>query len=167
MKHVRTAQIDPHTGEILEGAQLAVIFPKRKNGFTEGWIAMAQNPLVTLAQANIGQEAWRVFAIILGNLDYENWINLNQTELAKKLDMKQPNFARGLKSLIDEEVLLLGPKIGRNRTFRLNPQYGWKGSAKNHKEALQERMRERGLSLITGATPIERDTKTIDMFEHQ
>ena len=33
---------------------------------------------------------------------------------------------------------LEGPKIGVSRSYRLNPNYGWKGSGKNHKQALKE-----------------------------
>ena len=29
-------------------------------------------------------------------------------------------------------VLLEGPKIGISRSYRLNPEFGWRGSGKNH-----------------------------------
>lgn len=158
------------TGEIFEGGQLALIFPKRKNGFqVGGWVAMAQSPMVELARANIGNEAMRVMLLIVGNLDYENWININQAQLAAALDMDRKNFGRGLKRLITEGVILEGPKVGRNGTYRLNPSYGWKGSAKGHNEALSERMRAAGLSLVPRglgeASGALRDPNTVDMFD--
>jgi hypothetical protein len=165
MEQLRVGQVDMATGEIMEGAQLALIFPKRKNGFREGWVAMAQNPMVELAKANIGNEAMRVMFVIVGNLDYENWININQAQLAATLEMDRKNFGRGLKKLISEGVILEGPKVGRNGTYRLNPSYGWKGSAKGHHEALQDRMKARGLSVVEGGPPAAADTLTRDMFD--
>lgn len=162
----RVGQVDMSTGEILEGAQLALVYPKRKNGFQTGWVAVAQDPMLELAKSDMGVEAWRVFAHVVGVLDFENWINVNQSAAARQMGMKQPNYARGLRKLVDVGVILVGPKVGRNATFRMNPSFGWKGSAKGHNQALAERMRARGLSVVDGGTPApERDDKTRDMFE--
>lgn len=164
MAQLRVGQVDLATGEILEGAALAVVYPKRKNGFQTGWVAVAQDPMLELAKANLGGEANRVLFYVLAKLDFENWINLNQSAGADEIEMKRPNFARGLKKLVDIGVVLPGPKVGRNATFRLNPSYGWKGSAKGHNEALQARMRARGLSVVDGLGQAERDTSTRDLF---
>ncbi len=171
MAQLRVGQVDLVTGELLEGAALAVVYPKRKNGFQTGWVAVAQDPMLELAKANLGGEANRVLFYVLAKLDFENWINLNQSAGADEIQMKRPNFARGLKKLVEIGVVLPGPKVGRNATFRLNPSYGWKGSAKGHNEALQARMRARGLSVVASsaqpgqAEASARDTQTLDMFE--
>lgn len=190
---IRVGQVDMSTGEMMEGAALAVVFPKRKNGFKTGWVAVAQDPMLELARSDMGVEAWRVFAHLVSVLDFENWINLNQSAAAREMGMKQPGYARGVRKLIEVGVVLPGPKVGRNATFRLNPQFGWKGSAKGHNEALAERMKARGFSVVQGggdplegASPgereavraylareqpagdvpaIERDTRTVDMFD--
>lgn len=148
MGQIRVGQVDLSTGEILGDAQLAVIFPKRKNGFSStGWVAVSQNPMLELAKANLGGEASRVLYFVLAKLDFENWINLNQSASADEIGMQRPNFARGLKKLLEIGVVIPGPKVGRNSTYRLNPSFGWKGSAKGHNEALSDRMKARGLSL--------------------
>ena len=140
-------QVDQETGEVLEGF-VAVLQPKRKNGFTEGWVAMAQNSMMAMAQADLSGEAMRVFFIIGAHIDFENWIQVSQSQLADQIGMKRSSFNRALKRLEAEGIILRGPKVGRSATFRLNPEFGWKGSAKGHREALQERMRERGLRVI-------------------
>lgn len=147
---MRVGQVDLATGELMEGAALAVVYPKRKNGFHSGWVAVSQNPMLELASANLGGEASRVLFFVLARLDFENWINLNQTAGADEIGMLRPHFSRGLRKLIDLGVVLPGPKVGRNATFRLNPSFGWKGSAKGHNEALAERMKARGLSIVSG-----------------
>ena len=167
MAQIRLGQVDMATGEILEGATLAVFYPKRKNGFTTGWVAMAQDPMMKLAQADLGKEAMRVLLALLAMLDYENWITLSQAELGRQLNIKPSNMSRAVARLVEEGVMLAGPKVQTRKTFRLNPSYGWKGSAKSHQEALQRRMEARGISLIHGgaATLPERDTQTRELFE--
>ena len=134
----RMMQIDAHTGEIQEGF-VAYISPRRKNGFTEGWIAMSQNnALLTIAKADIGDQARRVLFMLLAKMEYENFIVVSQTEMAKELNMSQPNFARGVSVLEKEGIILRGPKVGRQGSLKLNPQYGWKGTSKNHITALDD-----------------------------
>lgn len=111
---------------------------------------MAQGPLKALAKADLGDEARRVLFAVLAELDFENWININQSQLAAEIGLERQNFGRGLKRLITEEVVLEGPKVGRNGTYRLNPQFGWRGSAKGHVDALRERMKARGMSVVAG-----------------
>lgn len=149
MAQMMVGQVDLLTGEMLDGAALAVIYPKRKNGFSStGWVAVSQNPMLELARADLGGEASRVLFFVLAKLDFENWINLNQTDAAQEMGLQRQNFVRGLRKLIELGVVLPGPKVGRNATYRLNPSFGWKGSAKGHNEALAERMKARGLSVV-------------------
>jgi hypothetical protein len=161
MGQLRVGQVDLSTGEILEGAALAVIYPKRKNGFQSGWVAMSQEPMLELAKANIGSEAWTVFAHVIGVIDYENWININQSAAARLLGLQQQNYARGLKKLIEVGVVLPGPKVGRNATFRLSPSFGWKGSAKGHNQALADRMKARGLSVVQTDQEIREELEAV------
>jgi len=139
-------------GEVHEGSVLALMMPKRTNGFYEGWVAVAQDAFLALANSGLGLEARRVLDILLAYLDFENWIHLPQVEIAAMLNMKRANVSRAMRDLEKIGVILRGPKIGRSFTYRINPNFGWKGSAKNHREALkadlQERMRERGLSVV-------------------
>ena len=165
MGQMRVGQVDMSTGEILEGGQLALVFPKRRNGFVDGWVAMAQGPMKALAKADLGDEARRVLFAILGELDFENWININQAALAAEIGLHRQHFGRGLRRLISEGVVIAGPKVGRNGTYRLNPNFGWRGSAKGHIDALRERTKARGLSVVDGGGIPERDPNTPDMFD--
>lgn len=145
-------QVDAFTGEVLEGAVLAIFHPKRRNGFKEGWVAMAQHPLVKLAQANVGDQAMRVFLVLVGRLDFENWINISQAEVGRVIGMDRAHVNRAFKRLEAEGVLVSGPKVGRNGTYRLDPAYGWKGSAKGHHDALSERVKAAGLRVVEGGS---------------
>ena len=77
----------------------------------------------------------------LARLDYENLIQVNQAEVAEQVGMNRHNVNRSIKKLIELGVVLEGVKIGVSRSYRLNPNFGWKGSAKGHREALHEHLK--------------------------
>lgn len=156
---MRIIQSDAETGEVLGNAVVGVIYRREQNCFGKGWMAMAQDALMTLATADIGDQARRVLFMVLARVDFENYILLNQTEIAQKLGMKAPNVSESVKKLVALGVLLKGPKAGRSTTYRLNPNFGWKGKAENHRKALDEAMRERmkaaGIrGVVAGGTPL-------------
>lgn len=151
MRQFEVINVDRQTGEILEG-QLVYMAAKRRNGFQQGgFIAMAQTPMEKLARSDLSGESLRVLLLVASRIDYENWINLSQGEMAEALSMKRQNFARALAALIEEGCILKGPSVGRHKTYRLNPAYAWKGSAKSHRDELNRRVKAAGLTVIEGA----------------
>jgi DNA-binding Lrp family transcriptional regulator len=90
-----------------------------------------------------------------GGSQWHNWIHLPQSEIAEILNMKRPHVSRAMRDLERVEVILRGPKVGRSFTYRINPNFGWKGSAKNHNAALKERMKERGMSIVPPSAKTE------------
>ena len=138
----RVTQVDLDTGEDL-GGFVAVIRPKQKSAF-ERHFTMNQSALLSIAN-ELNHDQMRVLMALLAELDYENYIQVAQIEIAEALKMQKSHVSRAVKNLIDLGVILEGPKIGRSKTYRLNPQFGWKGTAVNHKRALKN-----GISVITG-----------------
>ena len=138
----KVTQVDLETGEDL-GGFVAVIRPKQKSAF-ERHFTMNQAALELLAKTLTGEQ-FKVLMMLLASLDYENFIQVAQADIAEKLEMQKTNVSRSIKGLIDIGVIIEGPKIGRSKTYRLNPQFGWKGTVSNHKKALKN-----GLSVIQG-----------------
>ena len=149
MTQKRFRQVDESTGEILEGF-MAYIAPKRTNGFGKEWLAMSQAAAMMFAQSDLGANDMKVFFALLAKLDFENLLVLNQAEMARELNMQRQNVQRSIKRLLDLEVIFEGPRIGVSRSYRLNEQMGWKGSASNHRKALEKRVKEAGLKVIKG-----------------
>lgn len=158
----RVVQVNAETGEILEGAVLGMFFPKRQNGFGRGWVAMSQDAMMELAKSDLGAQDWRVLAAVLSKLDFENFLLLTISDLGKEIGMQRPHVSASIAKLEGLGVLIRGPKAGRSSTFRLNPSFGWKGSAQNHQKALRARMKAAGLSVVK-PEPV-RDPKTVDVF---
>ena len=66
---------------------------------------------------------------------------MNQAEIARDLGMQRQNVQRSIKRLMELGVILEGVKIGVSRSYRLNPSFGWKGSAKGHRRFLHEHLK--------------------------
>lgn len=135
-------QLNSDTGEILDG--VLVWMPKKKISPFERHFTMNQDALKILAN-KLNYEQFRVLMMLLADLDYENYIQITQQSIAESLDMQKSNVSRAVKGLLDLQIVLEGPKVGRSKTYRLNEQFGWKGTISNHKKALKN-----GLSVITG-----------------
>lgn len=174
MVQKRLMQVDAETGELIEEGFVAYVAPRRKNGFGARWMAMAQDAALLLAQSDLGRDDFRVFMALLARLDYENLLVLNQAELARDMGMHRQHVQRSIKRLMGLGVLLEGPRIGVSRSYRFNPEFGWKGTARNHVIALDQerkkRMANAGIKgVIEGGQQApqeapERDPNTLDMF---
>ena len=145
----RYHQVDTETGEIIEGYN-AVITPKRRNGFGTRWVAVNQDPLEIFATSSLRGDDFRVLFLMMSRLEFENYIVTPQVEVAETLGLRPQHVNKSIKRLKDMEALLEGPKMGHFRSYKLNPEFGWKGSAKNHNKALEERRKVAGLRLIDG-----------------
>jgi len=76
----------------------------------------------------------RVFLAIIGNLRYDNIVNISQHELGKQSDIHQQHISKSLKKLISKGYLQIVDKIGRRNIYMVNPNVVFKSRAKNFKE---------------------------------
>lgn len=153
MKTRRIEQVDALTGEIIEGAVLAIQRPKQTNGFQHGgWLAMHQATERRIAtDKRLTLETHRVLAMLRAELQFDNWIPINQAATARNMGMAPSSFSKALRILVEEGYILKGPgpDAAMRQTWRLNPECGWKGSAKSHRNALnQQRTKHTGLSVV-------------------
>ena len=160
MSQKRIGSVDLETGEIL--THVLVAMPKKvPNGFG-GWAAMSLNA-ATVLKGIKDIEQQRVFWALIERLDFENYINVVQAEIARDLDMRFQHVSRAIKELVEQDIILKGPKVGRNVTYRLNPNIGWRGSAKNHQQALRtaDKAKAKGFSVVKGGQHQEAGGKSV------
>lgn len=158
MKRRRIASVDQETGEILDG--VVVYCGVKQNPYSKGWVMNSQEALELLAtDKDLKGETYRVLLLLLSRLDFENWIQVTQTEISEKLEMKKPNVSKAISILEDKSIILRGPKIGRTYAFRLNPYFGWKGKVRNLNDYRREEedrehreFRERHLRAVESTT---------------
>lgn len=110
----------------------------------------------------------QVLYAMLEALELENFIRISQKHLADRLEMRQPHVSRSVATLIRNGIILQGPKIGSSSTYRLNPNFGWKGSGKSHHVALRDQMKSSRLAPVVKLTPKDdeplRDPRTVDFI---
>lgn len=159
MGRKRVVQIDAKTGEVEDGI-IVVVKPKISNGFTEGWYAMALEIGKVFAHSDLEGADFKVFFLMLTHLDFENRLLINQSEIARALGMHRQNVQRSIKKLLEMGTLLEGPKVGQSRSYQLNPNLAWRGSAANHKKALEKQRKQRMKAAnITGVVKNEEESK--------
>ncbi len=125
MRQVRVTQVNCTTGEVMEGVNLFI--PTRQK-LKEDFMLLDLKAMEKLAMdKDIKGEDWRVLAVLMGRLEYENWLYITQKGLAEILGMKQPTVARVIKKLIDKGIILKGKRLGNVNGYRLNAYYGWRG----------------------------------------
>lgn len=130
-----------HHGEIHEGVVPVLCNVKITSPYGAKWMQINQEFLEEFsARQDVGAEALRVFLYLNCRLDFENIIQVQQTEIAERLKLKPPSVHRAIKKLESLGVILRGPKVGRSSSWRLNPHAGWKGKITNLREAQREHL---------------------------
>jgi hypothetical protein len=124
---------DVETGEVREGVPILVP-QKHRNGFGQGWFAVANDALNQLATSSLTGVDFRVLLMCLSKLQWDNHLIIVQRELADALGLTSAQVSTSMRRLVEIGVILR-ERQGGARLYRLNPQFGWKGSAKAHRKA--------------------------------
>ena len=101
---------------------------------------------------DLGVDGFRVLTNLLRKLDYQNHIAVSQADMAREMNIDRARVNRAIKRLIGLGALIEGPKWGQNRTYTLNPAFGWKGKGSSHQKAVRtaEKAKAAGLSVVKG-----------------
>jgi hypothetical protein len=139
----------PVTGEI---TWVAFKNGRRQRWWNESFLVASQSARVWLAKQDLKKSTYKVYLLLEGVLDFENWIGITQADVGKELDIDAAAVSRAFKELEQIGVLERGAAAGRGHTWRLNPMYVWKGSPKRRLQVVAERdlMPEQG-RLVPGA----------------
>lgn len=133
--------IDKYTGKEYS---FPVILIDKRNPYSKGWFMNNQETSILLAKdKDIKGQTHRILRFIEGILNFENWIYISITDIAKELEMHRSDVSKGIKLLQEKEIILQGPKMGNSKTYMLNPTFGWKGKVKNLEKYREEKERER------------------------
>jgi len=140
MAHRKLIQIDQSTGEVVDGMTMFV--PNRtRNGFGNDWFAMCMNAAMEFATSDLTVSDHKVLWAMLSHLEFENAIAINQSDIAKRLQIHRVTVCESLKKLSSLGIII--PSKDIRCAYRLNPGYAWRGSGKNHRAALEGKLRLR------------------------
>ena len=121
-------------------------------------MVLSQLRAFSLATSDLHEIELKVLLLLVSELDMDNLIAINQSELAAALGINRSHFSRAIKKLLAEGIIIEGAKLSQHKSYRLNAYYGWKGSTENHNQALKldptplsDRMKQSGIeSVIDG-----------------
>lgn len=128
----RLGTIDLDTGEIVSGVAVLV---GGKSAFTQlygrRFCVMSQEAFQLIAaDRELTLEPKNVLFYLFSRLDFDNFIQVPQSEIVEALRMDKANVSKAIKLLVEKGILIRGPKVGYSYAFRLNPNYGYKGNPK-------------------------------------
>jgi predicted transcriptional regulator len=131
---------DTVTGEILDNNEYQIVAIPRRIKIKEGWFMTFQDSLEVLAtDKELSGQTFRVLMLMMSRLDFNNFIGVEQVELAQKLGIHRPDVTLAIRKLVAKGIIEKGPKFGKANTYKLNPLYGWKGRVKNLNEERKKR----------------------------
>src|SRR5919198_6131181 len=114
--------VDLETGELQFGVPIWVRV--KYSPFGRRWFMTNQEALFSLAKdKEITGECYRVLMILLGQLDFENWIYVSQKEMAEFLGLQKSQVSRAIRLLVEKGILLRSSPIRGSHGYRLNPYY--------------------------------------------
>jgi biotin operon repressor len=135
MKKADVGFFDKNTGEVFD-ENVPMLVSRRRTAFTglygERFMIVAQQALANIASdREITGATTKVFMYLFSKLDFDNYIQVPQVQIARDLEMYKQDVNKAVKILEKKGILLEGPKHGRSKFWRLNPEYGYKGNPKD------------------------------------
>ncbi|HVJ44528.1 MAG TPA: hypothetical protein VM639_23720 [Dongiaceae bacterium] len=129
--------INARTGEVADG--LLVVKGSRYPRNTD-FSVVFHDGMEFLAQLDLTPTESKVFWVLLGNMEYENWVRITQATLADRLGMARSNFSRAVKGLVDHRIVLwmTDPADPKRKLLRVSLQVAWRGKASGWLRAVNE-----------------------------
>lgn len=135
----RVDYVDPETGEIFKGTMVLYKHVEKIGG----WCMSFQESLLSIAKdREITGEVHRVLDVLIASVEYGNDINISQGWIAEFLGMRQSHVSRSIGVLLRKGILVERDNLARCKIYSLNPDYVWKGTARQLKEVRKQRTKK-------------------------
>ena len=124
------------TTATIYGGKVAVIPYRQKIAKGECWFMGFQEMFETLAldKELTGQDR-QVLLYLFSQCDFENWIKLSQSYIAKKIGIHQPNVAKSIRKLVNKNYIRIDKTEGVN-AYQINPELIWKGTVEQRNKII-------------------------------
>jgi hypothetical protein len=104
MHHIGSIDLD--TGELLQGVPVWVGVTSSPYG--NRWFMAHQEALLSIAKdRELTKEAYRILMVLLGRLDFQNWIYVQQKEICHELNLKKGNVSHSIHLLEQRRLFSL------------------------------------------------------------
>lgn len=96
--------------------------------FKKDWLAMFQESLETIAgDKDLKGYTLRVFLTLLSRLNFDNYICIPQSHIAKITGIEQPHVSEAIALLVKKQIIFKQEGLGNIKAYKLNPNIAWKG----------------------------------------
>jgi predicted transcriptional regulator len=147
-KDDKVQTVNQKTGEKKEGYFVYIAYPKPKITGNR-WMMTFQDSLAIIAKdKEINGQTMRVLLLVLSELDFENYINIKQIDIAKELEMQKTHVSTSMRLLVNKGIILK-VKEGTTTGYKLNPHYAWKGKVSNMEAEIKRIGRQRVVDMQT------------------
>ena len=147
VKRLEITYYDKDTGEILACVSPEELVKKLEwkdkrrrskaiNEFYGGKVMVFQD-ILKKAVKELSNDEYKVLGYMLSVMDFENWINVPQKEIAKEIDIHKVNVSRAIKGLREKGYIEIYKK-GRENYYRIRPEVAWKGTERGHLKILRK-----------------------------
>ena len=134
--------VNRKTGEKKEGYFVYIAYPQPKIKGTR-WMMTFQDSLIHIAKdKDITGQTMRVMLLVMGFLEFENYITIKQKAIAEQLQVDKAVVSKAMRLLADKGIFLK-VKQGTTTGYKLNPHYGWKGKVSNREKEIGRIVKQR------------------------
>lgn len=140
---------DTETGEVYD---LVAVERSTRTYVAGGWFKGMSNALEKIADSeDLTDGDTRVLMKLFARLDWENYLHINVSELAREMGRDRSGVSHSIKRLEAEGIIFRGPKVGRAFTFRLNPNVALKTTdGDKGARRVQREIEKRNWSVVAG-----------------
>lgn len=121
-----------------QAPQNVYFVPPTKRHYQAKWLTLWQDSseigVSIMEQAEndvLSKTEYRVRDWLLGTIGIGNFCYVNQSEMARKLNIERATASRAIKRLIELKILIPGPKSGRSNTYQVSPAFCFFGKIEN------------------------------------
>lgn len=126
--------LNPLTGEQLD-LKISTSGQHRPTIYGDRWLQMSQDASIQLAK---DRDLWgrnrAILDYLLGVLNFENFIQVPHKIIAEELNLARPSVTKGINLLVKKDILIKHTDSSRTVSYRLNPNFGWKGDNKKARD---------------------------------
>ena len=81
-----------------------------------------------LANIDLTGRQYKILFKLFARLDYDNYIRISQKEIAEQLGIHFQDVSNTIRYFVERGIISEGGRVGRNKTYRLSQNIGFKGS---------------------------------------
>lgn len=118
-----------------QAPQTVYFEPPKSHKYNARWLVLWQDGsdigVSMIEQAKmekpLTQTEYRVRDYLMGTIGIGNCVYVNQSEVARELNIHRISVVNAIKRLIELGILIQGPKSGRNNTYTVSPAFCFSG----------------------------------------